>query len=99
MAILGFILIMAYGIAQFVAGYIGIEEHFGAVWAGAALFGAFMFRFMLPITIGGFFGATDVWGWHWSLALVFVAPGLLFMIPGMLAMITAWFKNQRSEYP
>jgi hypothetical protein len=24
-----------------------------------------MFRFTLPITIGAFFGAMDVWDWHW----------------------------------
>jgi hypothetical protein len=56
----GFILFMGYGILQIVAGYVGIDFHFGAVWAGVAIVAALMFRFTLPITIGAFFGAMDV---------------------------------------
>jgi hypothetical protein len=36
----------------------------------------FLTRFSLPITVGSFFGAMNVWGWHWIGALVFAAPGL-----------------------
>ncbi|MBD3790441.1 MAG: hypothetical protein IE885_08815 [Campylobacterales bacterium] len=93
MPIIGFILFIVYGIAQIVAGYVGIDFHFGAVWAGVAIFAAFMFRFTLPITIGAFFGAMDVWHWHWALAALFAAPGLAFIIPGVILSIIEGVKK------
>ena len=41
---------------------------------------------MLPLTIGTFFGALDVWGWPWYGALLFAAPGLLFTLPGAVGL-------------
>lgn len=93
MPIIGFILFIVYGIAQIVAGYVGIDFHFGAVWAGVAIFAAFMFRFTLPITIGALFGAMDVWHWHWALAALFAAPGLAFIIPGVILSIIEGVKK------
>ena len=87
MQIIGFILFVAIAIAQFIAAWAGIELHLGPVWAGIAILAAFIFRITLPISIGAFFGATDVWGWHWFLALIFVLPGLLFVIPSIAASI------------
>lgn len=81
---------IGYGLLQIWAGYIGIEYHLGGGWAIGAVVIAFLLRFTLPVTIGSFFGAMDVWGWHWVGALVFAAPGLAFMalmIPGALASI------------
>ena len=75
--------VISYGIAQFCVGYLGIEDMFGGSWAVAALIGSLVFRFTLPITIGAFFGATEVLGWHWFAALIFTAPGLLFIIPAV----------------
>ncbi len=89
MAILGFLAILAFGLAQFVAGYAGIEHHLGAGWAIGALAVAFLLRFTLPITIGAFFGAMNVWGWHWALAALFAAPGLLFVVPGVIASVAS----------
>jgi hypothetical protein len=82
------VLIVVYGLIQFYAGWIGIEHHLGSGWAIAAIVAALLFRFTLPITVGSFFGAMNVWEWHWAGALVFAAPGLAFMalmIPGVLA--------------
>lgn len=87
MHVVGFLLFLVYGIAQIVAGYVGIDFHLGAVWAVIAIIAAFMFRFTLPITIGVFFGAMNVWGWHWVLAALFAAPGLAFIIPGVILSI------------
>lgn len=84
MQLLGFIFFILIGIAQMYAGYIGIEYHFGLVWALVALAASLLFRFSLPISIGAFFGAMDVWGWHWALSLLFVAPGLAFVVPGFV---------------
>jgi hypothetical protein len=85
MAIVGFLLFLAYALAQVVAGYEGIALHVGAGWAIAAVAAALVFRFTLPLTIGAFFGAADVWGWHWLLALIFAAPGLALVVPGAIA--------------
>jgi hypothetical protein len=95
MGCLGMILVLVYGIAQIRAGYIGIEHHIGKGWAIAAVV-ALVVGFSLPLTIGSFFGAMNVWGWHWFFAFVFAAPGLAFMalmIPGVLASTLQKFKK------
>lgn len=85
----GFLIIafLIFGVAQMVAGYQGIAFELGTIWAIAAIGVAFVLRFTLPLTIGSFFGAMHVWGWHWSAAAVLAAPGLLLIIPGTLASI------------
>ncbi|WP_374379748.1 hypothetical protein [Pseudomonas fluvialis] len=93
LGVVGFIAFMAFGIAQLAAGFAGIEHGIGSVWAWVALFVALAFRFTLPITIGAFFGAMNVWGWHWTLAALFAAPGLLLIIPGVLASIFSLVKR------
>jgi hypothetical protein len=77
----------AFAIAQIAAGYAGIDQGIGHIWAIIAVFAAVLFRFTLPITVGAFFGAMSVWGWHWAYALLFAAPGLLFVLPGVLTAI------------
>ena len=62
LGIAGFLAFLVFGLAQIVAGFAGIQHGLGAGWAWAALIAAFMFRFTLPITIGAFFGAMNVWG-------------------------------------
>ena len=78
------LLSIAFTITQLVAGYQGINAKLGPIGVAVALFLALQFRFFLPITIGAFIGATQVWGWHWIPALLFVAPGLILLIPGAL---------------
>ena len=73
------LLLVILGLSQIVAGYLGIEYFMGKGWAIFFIIFFFVFRFTLPITIGAFFGATNVWGWHWFLAFLFSAPGLIFM--------------------
>ncbi|CAM4092108.1 hypothetical protein BOTU111921_11320 [Bordetella tumbae] len=91
--LIGFLAFTAYGIAQLVAGYIGIEYHLGVGWAWAALTVGLVFRFTLPVTIGAFFGAMDVWHWHWVMALVFAAPGLALIVPGVIAAVIGSFRD------
>ena len=81
----GFILFLAVGITQAAIGYMGIEHYFGTIAAIIALIAAFFLRLMLPLTIGTFFGAMEVLGWPWYLALLVTAPGLLFAAPAMVA--------------
>ena len=83
--IAGFLAFVLFTLAQLTAGLVGIEDSLGLFWALGALAMALMFRFTLPLTVGSFFGAMNVWGWHWVFAALFAAPGLLFIIPGVLA--------------
>lgn len=91
LGILGILLFLAYGIAQIYIGFIGIENHFGSFWAWVAVILAM--GFPLPLIIGAFYGATEVWGWHWALAAVFAVPGLLLMVPGVIMSIFSFFKR------
>jgi hypothetical protein len=81
----GFIVLLVVGIAQMVIGYLGIEYHFGSGWAIGAIVLALVFRFSLPLTIGTFFGAMDVFGFSFIVALIITLPGLLLMVPGAIA--------------
>jgi hypothetical protein len=81
------LLFLGYGLIQMYAGYIGISAKWGTGWAIGALVACFGLRLSLPLTIGSFFAARDLWGWHWGWALVFAAPGLAYMalmIPGVI---------------
>jgi hypothetical protein len=84
LALAGF---FAFAAAQMAAGYAGIENGLGQAWALVAVASALLLRFTLPITIGAFFGALHVWGWHWALALCFTIPGLIFVLPGVIPAI------------
>ena len=97
MHILIFLLFILYAMAQIGAGFFGIHYHLGPVWAWLAIGAGFGFRFTLPLTIGAFFGATDVWGWHWAIALLFVAPGLAFIVPGVILSIIGAVFNKPAE--
>ena len=81
----GVLLMLGIGLAQIVIGYIGIEYHFGSGWAIGAVVLALMFRFSFPLTVGTFFGAMDVFGFSFIVALLITLPGLLLMVPGAIA--------------
>lgn len=93
LGVVGFLAFILFSAAQLLAGFLGIEHGIGPVWAWGALFCAFFFRFTLPITVGAFFGAMNVWGWHWGVAALFAVPGLLFVIPGMIASVFSLVKR------
>lgn len=95
---LGAILILAYGVAQIIAGYQGIYHHLGGFWSAVALFATFILRFSLPITLGAFFGAKDVWNWHWFWALLFAAPTLVLLGPGVLISIVEWVTSKWKKH-
>lgn len=75
----------ALAIFMFAVGWAGIEHEFGKVWGWVAAGLALVLRFTLPLTVGVFYCARDIWGWHWAAALLLAAPGLALMIPGMVA--------------
>jgi hypothetical protein len=84
---------LIYGAAQILAAFAGIEHHWGPVWGVALIALSLFLRFPLPITFGAFFGAKDVWDWHWAFAAFFAAPGLLFIVPGVIAGVLASIRN------
>lgn len=84
---------LVLGIVQIVAGWIGLEDAFGWGWAVAATAAFFLLRFSLPLTVGAFLCAKNVWGWHWAGALAFAAPGLILMIPSLITATIAAFKR------
>jgi len=83
---LWFLFLLAVGLTQAVIGFIGIEHYLGSIAAFLALAAAIFLRLMLPLTIGTFFGALEVFGWPWYLALLITAPGLLLAVPAMVAL-------------
>jgi len=96
LGILGFLVFVAVAFIQTVVGYIGIEHHFGTFVAIVVIILAFVFRLMLPLTIGTFLGAMNVWGWPWYGALALALPGLLFAIPTLItAVIATVFQNNK----
>lgn len=94
MAAVVILLFILYGVAQLVVGYIGIQIELGTGWAIAAMVGALMFRFTLPITIGSFFGAMSLWHVHWVVAALFAAPGLAFSVPAVAATFLESFRSK-----
>jgi hypothetical protein len=95
LGVIGFIAFMAYGVMQIYAGYLGIDHHLGPIWAGVALVASLVFRFTLPITIGSFLGALNVWHWHWLGAALFAVPGLALIVPGVLATLFALVRRDK----
>ena len=77
------ILSIGYPLSQIYAAYLGITEHLNLFWFIIALIIVVIFRFPYLFIVGAFFGAMDVWGWHWSISLLFVAPGLIVLIPAI----------------
>lgn len=80
----GCIAFLLFGLLQTYAGAVGLADSFGTTWAGVGLVAIFVFRFSLPITVGAFLCAKNVWEWHWFLAVLFAAPGLVLAIPGVI---------------
>lgn len=76
-AVIAFIV---YTIAHFYAGFLGLQYHLGTFWALLFVVVCLWGRMTLPITIGAFFGALQVWHWHWFFALLFAAPALVVFI-------------------
>jgi hypothetical protein len=79
-----FIMFLAVGAVQIYLGFIGIEYHLGGWAAWVAIGLMFVGRLMLPLTIGCYFGAVNVWGWEWWQGLLIAAPGLLFIVPALV---------------
>lgn len=79
-----YLLYLGYGIVLLGLGFIGIEEHFGSIWAWIALGFGIILQITFPLSIGAFFALKDVFDLHWLLSLVIVMPGILYLAPAMV---------------
>ena len=79
-----FMVMIAYGVLQIYAGYVGIEYQLGGGWAIAAVVATLIFRSSIFMVIGAFICALYVWEWHWVWAILFAAPGILLLVPGIV---------------
>jgi hypothetical protein len=96
---LGTVFYFAFGIFQFVLGFMGIEYHLGTLVAVIAVIASLFFRIGWPMTIGTFFGAMHVLGLHWFWALCLTLPGIVFLIPGAAAMFLAPILSRMRRSP
>jgi hypothetical protein len=85
-----YVAFICFGLLQLACGFWGIEDAAGKVWAWLSLIAAVSFRFTIPITVGVFLCATNVFHWDWWWAALFAAPGLIFIVPGILVSILSW---------
>lgn len=74
-----------FGLFQLGAGWAGIESQWGWGWGLVAVTLALVARVTLPIVVGCYLCAHDLWGWNWFFSALFAAPGLIFMIPALVA--------------
>ena len=77
-----FILMLCLGVAMSAAGFEGIENGIGLVWAVVAIAAFTFFRFDLPLGAGAYFHATNAWNWHPAIAVLFVAGPIICLLIG-----------------
>lgn len=82
--VLWFFAVAAYSLVYLYSGFVGLADAAGVGWALGALAMLVLVRLSLPITVGAFLCASEVWRWHWAGALAWALPGLLVVLPGML---------------
>jgi len=88
---------LVFGLFQLYTGYVGMELQWGQGWAAAGMLCAFFLRITIPLMIGSYFYATDVWGWEWYFALLYIFPGLLFMLPMVAGGVISWLRDRFSR--
>ena len=75
--------LLVLAVAYLYIGYLGIERRVGTGWAVGAIALAFFTQaqafLILPLVIGGYFAAVDVFGWPWWAGTLLTLPGFLFV--------------------
>lgn len=89
------ILFMGFGVFQIYAAGVGLSNSFGTGWAIGLIALCFVARTSIPVIIGAFLCAKNVWEWHWAVAALFAAPGLLLVLPSMFASVLEAFGRKR----
>jgi hypothetical protein len=94
---LAFVVVIAtllYGLVSIWAAYLGLDHWLG-FWGVVIVIACLFFRVSLPLAVGAFLGAMNVWHWHWALALLFAAPGLAYMIPAVAGGLISALRGTR----
>ena len=91
---LAFIILITFLLSQLIAAFLGISHHWGLGWAFILIPLFFHFKLAVPFSVAAFFGALNVWEWHWVVALCFVSPGFLLIIPGIALSIVSVIKSR-----
>ena len=89
------LLFLGFGVFQIYAAGIGLSNSLGTGWAIGLIAVSFIARTSIPVIIGAFLCAMNVWEWHWALAALFAAPGLALVLPSMAANILEVFSRKR----
>jgi hypothetical protein len=97
--IIAFIIGLSFALALICAGYVGIEYHLGTIWGVIAVLLALSRIFTLPILLGVFFGAMNVWDWHWAWAGLFSASGLINFVIVPYSQLLADLPRRRRASP
>ena len=87
--------IIALGIVLMGVGVLGIDYHLGPLAAVLAILAAVLLRFMLPLTIGSYFAAVDVFGWPGWAGVVVAFPQLVFLAPSVVQTLVAIVQGRR----
>ena len=92
------IIVFTYQFSLIYAGFIGIQMHMGTIMGILSIIVLLLFRFPIPIMIGAYFAAHDIWHWEWYWALLFSSPGLLLIAPVMMiALILDWWPYKKKN--
>ena len=55
-------------------------------------------RFPIPIMIGAYFAAKDIWHWEWYWALLFSCPSILLIAPTIIiAPVLIWWDKIKNR--
>lgn len=92
---IGMVLFLALGVVQLYAGYIGLDYLIeSSLWFNVLFWGSILLNIWIPIFVGCFYAARDLWEWHWALALLFTLPGIALWIGIWIAMASGSLKEK-----
>lgn len=83
------LIVMISGLFYTGMGFSGLENQFGILWAGAALTILIVFNFTLPLSIGAYFYTTNVLGWHWFCASLFMIILITIIVPALIKSVNS----------
>lgn len=91
------LLMVAFGILQIWLGFVGLD-YIAGEWGGWLAWGSIallvIFRIMLPLTIGTYFGVVEVYDYEWWVGVLVAAPGIVYMIPAFVIALVETIKEK-----
>lgn len=87
------IALAAWRLGCFVLGTLGLWQVLGAPWALLGAASMLLLRFTLPIRLGVFLAALQLWSLPWYAALLLAAPRVLLLGPGLISTALARLRH------